>query len=1148
MKPNFALDFRNDAITLLHRTQGGWQLVGTVGVDADDLAASLSRLRTTALELSPKGMTTKLVIPNSQILYTQVPVTAPDTARRRKQVARGLDGVTPYPVADLAFDMSGTGPTVDVAVISKETLAEAEAFATEHRFNPVSFVAVPETLGFDSEPWFGPTGCATNHLAEGQRVDRDPTPIVILGRELPKADALVTEQPAPEAMVAETGAAETGVAGATVPEPGVAEPTVTEPTVAEPAQVEPVAAAPVAKEPVVDDPLSDRGPRTSEPVPSTRQAGLLQSEPTTAPALQKVAAVPEVVRNDGAAADLEPERGLKRASDAQDRLPPAVADSLSADLSPADPSSAVTNPDDTVASPAPSVSNESDRMAGNDPLAIIVPPQIAPLQPPSPDEEAPMALDVVDDLPDDRGAGPPQAFAGVLNPSIPDDDIPPPPATSIMVAFGSRRALETSAKEAAAKAGAAKTGVARPSIAKVPVLAGISATRTGPNAKVTMLPTRPSQPGVVRLPPRPSMPVSTLGDTARNQGNTTIKPAGKQNTAGKALRGLGALVTSPNIAGARERRPAVPPVVQMITPPTGPSSAAAAAAATLNKAVTKPYSGGLGNRSLQRAKPRCLGLILTGILLVFLVLVAAWSTLFLETRDTTTPDPSAVVDAAPAEDDVLATADEMAVDPEMLADLQGPAADDFVLEAAVAQAPVAQDPVAQDPTPTAKVASDPVAEAVAAAVAEAVADRQVAPAPVEPGPAPALDTQAGEAVPLDAAPQDEFLLATMDGPPSMPDAASLPQPLARNDAPPGPAVPPPPFGTVYQFDPDGLIVPTPEGILTPEGVLLFAGRPAPEPPARPASLAPETPESAAGTLAAEASAATDGSASFDAAQAVANPAQAVANPAQAVANPAQAVANPAQAVANPAQAVANPAQAVANPATAFADPALAGVRPRPRPEGLSPTTQNADDDASLAPEVSSRFAGLRPLAKPAALVNAAATDPTNNPPANPFADLGAQAASLTAQANATPNSPMILAVSRKPAPRPKDMSRAVEEAVAIASRQPEPLPEVEQPAARTEFEADNEPEVTKAMPRLPTRTSVAKQATFVNAINLSKVNLIGIYGSASDRYALIRQPNGRYKKVKVGDNFDGGRVAAITTSEVRYQKSGKMVTLALPKG
>jgi Tfp pilus assembly protein PilP len=1127
MKPNFALDFRNDAITLLHRTPGGWQLVGTVGLDADDLAASLSRLRTTALELSPKGMTTKLVIPNSQILYTQVPVTAPDTARRRKQVARGLDGVTPYPVADLAFDMSGTGPTVDVAVIAKETLAEAEAFATEHRFNPVSFVAVPETLGFDSEPWFGPTGCATNHLAEGQRVDRDPTPIVILGLELPKADALVTEQPAPEAMVAdtvvaETGAADTVVAGATVPEPGVAEPTVTEPTVAEPAEVEPVAAAPAAKEPVVDDPLSDRGQRTSEPVSSTRQPGLPQSEPTTATALQELAAVPEAVRNAGAAADLEPERGLKRASDAQDRLPPAVPDSLPADLSPANASSAVTNPDDTVASSAPSVSNESDRLVGNDPLTIIVPPQIAPLQPSSPDDEAPMALDVVDDLPDDRGAGPPLALAGVLNPSIPDDDIPPPPATSIMVAFGSRRALETSAKEAAAKAGATKTGAARPSIAKVPVLAGISATRTVPNAKVTMLPTRSSQSGVVRLPPRPSMPVSTLGDPARDPGKTTIKPAGKQNTAGKALRGLGALVTSPNIAGARERRPAVPPVVQMITPPTGPSPAAAAAAATLNKAGTKPYSGGLGNRSLQRAKPRYLGLILTGILLVFLVLVAAWSTLFLESRDTTTPDPNAVVDAAPAEGDVLATADEVAVDPEMLADLQGPAAEDFVGEAAtaqvpvaqapVAQDPVAQDPVAQDPTPAAKVASDPLAEAVASTVAEAVADRQV-----EPAPAPALDTEAAEAVPLDAAPQDEFLLATMDGPPSMPDAASLPQPLARNDAPPGPAVPPPPFGTVYQFDPDGLIVPTPEGILTPEGVLLFAGRPAPEPPARPASLAAETPESAAGTLAAEASAATDGSASFDA-----------------------------------AQAVADPAPAFAGPAPAFADPALAGARPRQRPEGLSPTTQNADDDASLAPEVSSRFSGLRPLAKPAALVNASATAPTNNPPAsppaNPFADLGAQAASLTAQANATPNSPMILAVSRKPAPRPKDMSRAVEEAVAIASRQPEPLPEVEQPAARTELEADNEPEVTKAMPRLPTRTSVAKQATFVNAINLSKVNLIGIYGSASNRYALIRQPNGRYKKVKVGDNFDGGRVAAITTSEVRYQKSGKMVTLALPKG
>ena len=96
-------------------------------------------------------------------------------------------------------------------------------------------------------------------------------------------------------------------------------------------------------------------------------------------------------------------------------------------------------------------------------------------------------------------------------------------------------------------------------------------------------------------------------------------------------------------------------------------------------------------------------------------------------------------------------------------------------------------------------------------------------------------------------------------------------------------------------------------------------------------------------------------------------------------------------------------------------------------------------------------------------------------------------------------------------------------------------------------EEQAEPEAEAPAPRLPTNASVAKQATFKNAINLSKINLIGVYGTPSSRYALVRQANGKYKKVKVGDKIDGGKVAAITSTEVRYQKGSKMLTLAMPK-
>ena len=47
--------------------------------------------------------------------------------------------------------------------------------------------------------------------------------------------------------------------------------------------------------------------------------------------------------------------------------------------------------------------------------------------------------------------------------------------------------------------------------------------------------------------------------------------------------------------------------------------------------------------------------------------------------------------------------------------------------------------------------------------------------------------------------------------------------------------------------------------------------------------------------------------------------------------------------------------------------------------------------------------------------------------------------------------------------------------------------------------------------------------------------------------ALIRLANGSYKKVQVGSKIDGGVVAAITATELRYQKGGRMIALALPR-
>ena len=185
MKPSFALNITDSSIGLLHRTARGWLQVGETAFDTADLAEALGYLRGSALGLSPGGLTTKLVLPNSQIKYLELDAPGPDDANRRTQIRAALVGRTPYNVEDLVFDWSGTGAKVKVAVLARETLDEAEAFATEHRFNPVSFVGLPSAGDFNGEPWFGPTKLASTLLEKGEKVDRDAEPVQVAARDLP---------------------------------------------------------------------------------------------------------------------------------------------------------------------------------------------------------------------------------------------------------------------------------------------------------------------------------------------------------------------------------------------------------------------------------------------------------------------------------------------------------------------------------------------------------------------------------------------------------------------------------------------------------------------------------------------------------------------------------------------------------------------------------------------------------------------------------------------------------------------------------------------------------------------------------------------------------------------------------------------------
>ncbi|GAA6176852.1 hypothetical protein [Sulfitobacter pacificus] len=180
MKPSFALSLSVDGIRLLHRAVGGWRVVGDVALDAGDMAAELAVLRKTASDLEPGALHSKLLLPNEQIKYLTIDTPGFDTAARRAAAVLALDGATPYAVDDLVIDCSVDGDHTHIAAVAKETLEEAESFARDHRFNPVSFAATPGDQPYVGEPFFGQTEDCETFLQPGETVTPDNVAVKIV--------------------------------------------------------------------------------------------------------------------------------------------------------------------------------------------------------------------------------------------------------------------------------------------------------------------------------------------------------------------------------------------------------------------------------------------------------------------------------------------------------------------------------------------------------------------------------------------------------------------------------------------------------------------------------------------------------------------------------------------------------------------------------------------------------------------------------------------------------------------------------------------------------------------------------------------------------------------------------------------------------
>ena len=180
MTINFALSLSFEGIELLQRMQSGWRRIGRVQISSTTLDADLTELRQKAIALAPDGITTKLIIPSDQIKFTAID----STQTSQDDIDAVLAEATPYALADLVVDCERFGGRTHIAAVARDTLKEAESFASAHGFNPVAFVAIPEPFTFQKEVFFGATESMPVILGANATVARDNLPVFIAGTRL----------------------------------------------------------------------------------------------------------------------------------------------------------------------------------------------------------------------------------------------------------------------------------------------------------------------------------------------------------------------------------------------------------------------------------------------------------------------------------------------------------------------------------------------------------------------------------------------------------------------------------------------------------------------------------------------------------------------------------------------------------------------------------------------------------------------------------------------------------------------------------------------------------------------------------------------------------------------------------------------------
>lgn len=840
MTVNIALFLSSDGIALAHRQAAGhWAMIGETALDVPDLSATLAGLRDLAVEREGDGFEALLVLPDDQILYTSLTAPTADPELTAFRIEEGLEGLTPYAVTELEYDWQVLEEDrVKIAVVARETLDEARGFAAEYGFVGKGFAAMPPMERFPGVPTFGlgkeaeTMGFSAEGIAFGPDTYGQP--------DAPAVEPPVAEEPAAEA---EQDAEDSVATDAPVQE---AAPEDDAPELAPELQSE----APLPQPPYteVQDPVAEPNAALAEALQVAAEAeeeATVQaiedpsvSGPITAlPADESPAQAPEL-----------PLETIGDAGDDDDLLPP-------------------------VPSPASLQARQRARELRETPPAPEAPKKVEAPQEEAPKSDAPSTGQFVAR----RGptAAPTGSGRAIATPSETSGAVPAPDSgRGALVGQRSSR-LGLAHPDGPARSAPTPRSDDQPPGASTPPAGPAPAAASGsPMPRLAeqlqrvrnASKARPEAASGDTPPPRPRVeivPQPPLGDTGvtapRKPSPFDEPPVGATKSASRGGRLAGMLKRGPDAKPAKAA-----PTVETVASDaaTSPETAEAAAPARgglrrRQKAASPAVEGetasdrtfASGLLARKATKPTGgsfkAGLVLTVILLLLLALVAIWSVLFLPDSavarffgigqdDTTIASggPAPVVGSAPpvfGETEQPTFADEAAADgivlesdtPEV-ADL---AASDPAVDEDIAELPDIDADLDLPPLPVIDQGRNPSIEEAEALYAE---DGIWARSPERP-----------DLRPFDLL--DRVYTASIDPEVSAFDAVALPDPGVN----PGELLrrfpPPPAFGTEFNLTENGLIAPTPDGVLTPEGAFVVLGVPPQAAVQRPREVASTAP-------------------------------------------------------------------------------------------------------------------------------------------------------------------------------------------------------------------------------------------------------------------------------------------------------------------